>query len=91
LSAGAVRASLIRIRRAVAACVFIDLRLGRVQKHKQARVVCLAIVINQGVEQIRCIYRRASWKVRRASSVERDCISTVLQAAVIENQIHARN
>ena len=82
---------MIRISRGITASVLIDLSLARIQKHQQPWVVCLASVINQRIEQIRRRHRRVSREIGGAPGVKRDCISTVLEDAVIENQIHARN
>ena len=91
LSASPVRASLVRIRRAVAPRVFIDLRLGRVQKYKQTRVIRIVRVIHQSIEQIRRRHRCVSRKISGTSNIKRHCVGPVLKQAVVDNQIDARN
>lgn len=91
MSAGTIRASLIRIRRAVAARTFINLLFSPVQKHKQARVVRIIRVVHERVQQIRCRNRRAAREIGGVSNVKRDRFGVVLQRAVVGNQIDARN
>ena len=82
---------MIRICFSVSAGVLVDLRLDGIQKHKQTGVIRIVRVVHESIEQIRRGHMRAGRKIGGAPDVKRDCISTVLEDAVIEDQIDARN
>ena len=82
---------MIRIRRTVAACVFIDLRLACVQKYKQAWVIRIVGLVNESIQQIRGRDRCAAAVIGSVATIKRHRVGAVLKSIVIENQIHTRN
>ena len=91
LSATPVWTSLIRIRRTVAAGVFIDLRLACVQKYKQTWVIRIVGLVNESIQQLRGRDRCAPGVIGSVATIKRHRVGPVLKSIVIENQIHARN
>ena len=91
LSASTVRASLIGISGAVAARVFIDLRLGRVQKYQQTWVIRITRLVHESIQQVRGRDRCAAGEIGSVANVKGHRVGAILKSIVIENQIHARN
>ena len=82
---------MVRISRAIAAGVFIDLRLGRVQKYKQTWVIRIVGLVDESLQQVRGRDRCAAGEIGSVANIKGHRVGAVLKSIVIENQIHARN
>ena len=86
--AGTVRTALHRDRSAVTCAGFINLRLAAVEQHQQACVIGLTRIVDNGILQVGGGDRGAAGEVRGVGAEQSHGISTVLQGAVTESDVH---
>ena len=82
---------MIRVGRAIAAGVFINLRLTGVEQNQQPRIIRVVRIIDERIQQVCSCNRRPVGKVGSASDIERDRIGAILQRAIGECEINTRH
>ena len=82
---------MIRVGRAIAAGVFVNLRLTGVKQNQQPRVIRVVRIIDERIQQVRSRNRRPVGKVGSTSDIERDRVGAILHRAIGENQMDTRH
>lgn len=78
---------MIRVGRAVAAGVLVNLRLTGVEQNQQPWIIRVVRVIDECIQQVCGCHRCPVGKVGSTSDIERDRIGAILQRAIGEYQI----